>query len=283
MSNLLQNKIDFVAIINVENANPNGNPVNGNRPRRDYRGYGEISAECIRRKIRNRMQDLGANIFVQSEDRATDGFNSLSQRASDMMGGIKDREVYANSACDAWLDVRAFGQVFAFSDNKGVSVGVRGPVSVHLARSVCPVEVEDMQITKSVNGENKGKDEARASDTMGMKHFVRHGVYVVKGSINVQAAEKTGLTEEDAETIKECLRTLFVNDASSARPEGSMQVVKLFWFKHNCKEGQYSPAKVQHSVHVELKDPTKEPVSLNDYVITRDELPGLQCEEIEGI
>ena len=140
-----------------------------------------------------------------------------------------------------------------------------------------------MQITKSVNGENKGKDEARASDTMGMKHFVRHGVYVVKGSINVQAAEKTGLTEEDAETIKECLRTLFVNDASSARPEGSMQVVKLFWFKHNCKEGQYSPAKVQHSVHVELKDPTKEPVSLNDYVITRDELPGLQCEEIEGI
>ena len=283
MSNLLKNKIDFVAIINVENANPNGNPLNGNRPRCDYRGYGEISDVCIKRKIRNRMQDLGASIFVQSEDRATDGFNSLSQRASDLMGDIKDREVYANSACDAWLDARSFGQVFAFSDNKGVSVGVRGPVSVHLARSVYPVEVEDMQITKSVNGESKGKDETRSSDTMGMKHFVRHGVYIVKGSINVQLAEKTGFTDEDAEIIKDCLRTLFVNDSSSARPEGSMEVVKLFWFEHNCKDGQYSPAKVHRSVHVTLKDPSKEPESMDDYVITRDELPGLKCEEIEGI
>ena len=35
----------------------------------------------------------------------------------------------------------------------GVSVGVRGPVSIHQAVSVSPVEIESMQITKSVNGE----------------------------------------------------------------------------------------------------------------------------------
>ena len=244
----LQNKIDFVALVSVTRANSNGDPLNGNRPRTDLKGLGEISDVCIKRKIRNRMQDLGKPIFVQSEDRCSDGCGSLSERASAAMKGIKDREEYARRACETWLDVRTFGQVFAFKDAKGFSCGVRGPVSVHQASSLSPVEIESLQITKSVNGEKKEKGENRASDPMGMKHFVRFGLYEIKGSINVQLAEKTGFSEEDADTVKECLRTLFVNDASSARPDGSMEVVKLFWWRHSCKDGQYSSAKVHRSV-----------------------------------
>ena len=279
----LQNKIDFVALVSVNRANSNGDPLNGNRPRTDLNGYGEISDVCIKRKIRNRMQDLGHPIFVQSEDRCDDGFGSLSERASAAMKGVKDRDAYAAHACETWLDVRAFGQVFAFKDAKGVSVGVRGPVSIHQASSVSTVDIESIQITKSVNGEKKGKDENRASDTMGMKHFVRFGLYEIKGSINVQLAEKTGFTEEDAQTVKECLRTLFVNDASSARPDGSMEVVKLFWWKHNCKDGQYSSAKVHRSVKIALKDDSKIPKSVEDYAITLEPLPGLEPEIIDGI
>lgn len=279
----LQNKIDFVALVSVNRANSNGDPLNGNRPRTDLNGFGEISDVCIKRKIRNRMQDMGHPIFVQSEDRCDDGFGSLSERASAAMKGVKDRDAYAAHACETWLDVRAFGQVFAFKDAKGVSVGVRGPVSIHQASSVSTVDIESIQITKSVNGEKKGKDENRASDTMGMKHFVRFGLYEIKGSINVQLAEKTGFTEEDAQTVKECLRTLFVNDASSARPDGSMEVVKLFWWKHNCKDGQYSSAKVHRSVKIALKDDSKIPQSVEDYAITLEPLPGLEPEIIDGI
>ena len=279
----LQNKIDFVALVSVNRANSNGDPLNGNRPRTDLNGYGEISDVCIKRKIRNRMQDLGHPIFVQSEDRCDDGFGSLSERASAAMKGVKDREAYAAHACETWLDVRAFGQVFAFKDAKGVSVGVRGPVSIHQASSVSAVDIESIQITKSVNGEKKGKDENRSSDTMGMKHFVRFGLYEIKGPINVQLAEKTGFTEEDADTVKECLRTLFVNDASSARPDGSMEVVKLFWWKHTCKDGQYSSAKVHRSVKIALKDDSGIPQSVEDYAITLEPLPGLEPEIIDGI
>ena len=279
----LQNKIDFVALVSVNRANSNGDPLSGNRPRTDSDGYGEISDVCIKRKIRNRMQDLGHSIFVQSEDRCDDGFGSLSERASAAMKGVRDREAYAAHACETWLDVRAFGQVFAFKDAKGVSVGVRGPVSIHQASSVSTVDIESIQITKSVNGEKKGKDENRSSDTMGMKHFVRFGLYEIKGSINVQLAEKTGFSEEDADTVKECLRTLFVNDASSARPDGSMEVVKLFWWKHNCKDGQYSSAKVHRSVKIALKDDSKMPQSVEDYSITLEPLPGLEPEIIDGI
>ena len=98
-----------------------------------------------------------------------------------------------------------------------------------------------------------------------------------------QLAEKTGFSQEDAAVVKECLRTLFVNDASAARPEGSMEVVKLFWWEHNCKEGQYSSAKVHRSVHVTPKNPEGIPTCVDDYEITLDELPGLVPEIIDGV
>lgn len=279
----LQKKIDFAVLVSVTNANSNGDPLNGNRPRTDYNGFGEISDVCIKRKIRNRMQDLGSTIFVQSEDRCDDGFGSLSERASAKLKGITDREKYAKKACATWLDVRSFGQVFAFKDTKGLSVGVRGPVSIHQAVSMSPVDIESMQITKSVNGERKEKGENRASDTMGTKHFVRFGLYEIKGSINVQLAEKTGFSEEDAQTLKECLRTLFVNDASSARPDGSMEVVKVYWWQHNCKDGQYSSAKVHRSLEVHLKDGVDTPTKAEDYDIVLKELPDLKVEVMEGV
>ena len=281
---ILQNKIDFVAFVSVTMANPNGDPLNGNSPRTDYNGLGEMSDVCIKRKLRNRMQDLGQAVFVQSADRCNDGCGSLSDRASVVLGkakDFKDPDAYAQRACETWLDVRSFGQVFAFKDTKGVSIGVRGPVSIHQGVSVSPVQVEDMQITKSVNGESS--DKARSSDTMGMKHFVRFGFYKIKGSINVQLAEKTGFTVEDAEVLKECLRTLFVNDASSARPDGSMEVVKLYWFHHTCKDGQYSSARVHRSVQVELVTSNAIPSCAEDYKITLEPLAGLEPEILDGI
>ncbi len=278
---VLNNKIDFVALVSVTMANPNGDPLNGNRPRVDYNGFGELSDVCIKRKIRNRMQDKGHAIFVQSEDKANDEYKSLSERASKVLGKTKDKEEYAKKACETWLDVRSFGQVFAFKSNdKGVSVGVRGPVSIHQAVSVSPVEIQSIQITKSVNGE---PNENRSSDTMGTRHFVQYGLYIIKGAINVQLAEKTGFSEDDAQVIKECLCTLFENDASSARPDGSMEVEKVFWWTHNCKEGQYSSARVHRSVQVKLKNEGDLPHSFLDYEVVYSPLEGLKVEEIDGI
>lgn len=137
-----------------------------------------------------------------------------------------------------------------------------------------------MQITKSVSGESGDK---KGTDTMGTKHMVEYGVYVIKGSINVQLAEKTGFTEEDAEKIKESLRTLFINDASAARPDGSMEVVKVYWWKHNNKIGQYSTAKVHRSLSVCLREGVVYPQSIDDYQIELHELEGLTPEIIDGI
>lgn len=274
------NKIDFEVLAMVKNANPNGDPLNGNRPRETYDGYGEISDVCIKRKIRNRLQDMGEAIFVQSDERSDDGCKSLADRAKNndaMQQALKskDREAYASAACETWIDVRSFGQVFAFKDN---SVGVRGPVSIHSAFSVLPVTIDSMKITKSVNSETKEK---KSSDTMGMKHKIYSALYVIKGSINHQLAEKTGFSNEDAQKIKEALCTLFVNDSSSARPDGSMEVCKVYWWEHNCPTGQYSSAKVHRLIKITAK--TDDPKEFDDYDVEVNSLPGLALEEIEGI
>ena len=199
-----------------------------------------------------------------------------------MIAQTGSREEYAKLACQTWMDVRSFGQVFAFKskESEDVSGGIRGPVSIHQAVSVFPIEVRSMQITKSVNSE---PGEKRGSDTMGMKHFVRYGFYRIKGAINVQLAEKTGFSYEDAQIIKECLRTLFVNDASSARPDGSMEVYRLYWWEHNSKIGQYSSAQVHRLVDVQLKQGLEEASDIDDYEITLHTLPDLQCEVIDGV
>ena len=296
---ILENKIDFALVFTVRNANPNGDPLDGNRPRTTYEGFGEVSDVCLKRKIRNRLMDEGENIFVQSDDRRRDGFRSLRDRARsypelESLMKADTKSEYAMKACELWYDVRAFGQVFAFKKNKknkknqdgaeqeaeenggedsdAVSIGIRGPVSIQPAFSIEPVTVTSSQITKSVNLETGADPDKKAPDTMGMKHRVDFGVYVTFGAINVQCAQKTGFSEEDAEKLKEALRTLFRNDATSARPDGSMEVVKVVWWKHNCANGQYSSAKLKRTLTV----------SPDGMTITMTDYPDLSPEVIDG-
>lgn len=290
----LQNKIDFAVILRVKNANPNGDPLNGNRPRTDYSNFGEMTDVSIKRKIRDRLlerwiadgkQADGNMIFVQSDDRKADEAKSLRARAEAVLGNALGSDKTASLACSKWIDVRAFGQLFALKSNKkagkkkedgsddegdtGVSIGIRGPVTVQSAFSVEPIDITSTQITKSVSGEGDGSK--RSSDTMGMKHRVDLGVYVFYGSMNPQLAERTTFSDADAEAIKKVLPKLFENDESSARPAGSMEVMKVIWWKHNCKSGQYSSAKVHRTLTVKLD---------GSYDLAN--LPELVPEEING-
>lgn len=284
----LESKIDFAVILRATKANPNGDPLNGNRPRMDYDGYGEISDVCIKRKIRDRLTEAKDengkykySIFVQSDEKKVDDAKSLKDRADKT---LKDNLTLEN-ACSTWFDVRAFGQVFAFKSQSpkgkksedtdvlgdtGVSIPVRGPVTVQSAFSIEPIRPESLQITKSVNSETTA-DGKKSSDTMGMKHRVDKAVYVFYGSINPQLAEKTGFSRKDALAIREVLPKMFENDESSARPAGSMEVLNVIWWDHGCKEGLYSSAKVHGSLTVNA-----------DGSYSIKELDGLTPEVIKG-
>lgn len=290
----LDHKIDFSVVIGVKNANPNGDPLDANRPRVNADGLGEISDVAIKRKIRNRWQDMGLSTLVQQQDRITDGVTNIrdrvkmSQTVNDVLAEKPDkepnwREKFIQAATQSWLDVRAFGQVMPFKKGlndglDGVSIPVRGPVTVQAAYSILPITVKEEQITKSINlepGDTKG------SDTMGTKAMVPFGVYKFNGSINVEQAERTGFTEDDAEALKKALETLFVNDASAARPEGSMVVLKVVWWEHDSKLGKLPPYQVHEATQVSYGEDASSfaqvSIKVND-----PHVDGLHVQEIQG-
>lgn len=271
----LQNKIDFAVIFSVRSANPNGDPLNGNRPRDDSAGYGEVSDVCIKRKLRNRLRDMGESIFVQSGD----GCGSLRARLKSCeelkklsSGKNADRRLFVQAACAKWIDVRSFGQVFAFGGECD-TVGVRGPVTIGIAKSVSPVDIITVQ--------SKGGESGTAYGDLCVKSRVDFGLYVFNGSINCPLAEKTGFTEEDAEKIKRALITLFENDSSYARPEGSMRVCRVYWWRHSARTPAASSARVHRSLRIaEKAGLCHKPRSFEDYDITSDSTDGMCAPEI---
>lgn len=285
MMETLSKKIDFVLFFSVKNANPNGDPLLENMPRTDYEGFGEVSDVCIKRKVRNRLQDAGYKIFVQANDRNQDGFKSLEERFNHQFTTKNTAEEIREQACQKWIDIRSFGQVITYQKR---SIGIRGPVSISLGRSLDPVTAVTMQITRSTNGMRATKEGGRSSDTMGSKNLIKFGVYKVCGSMNCYFSEKTGFNDEDANAIKEALLSLFENDLSSARPEGSMNVEKIYWFTHPDKLGVASSAKI-HDLVKSKKRVEGEARSFTDYIVSVDadrmasyKAKGLQLEILEG-
>ncbi|MGT2802732.1 type I-C CRISPR-associated protein Cas7/Csd2 [Streptococcus henryi] len=282
---MLENKIDFMVTVEVREANANGDPLSGNMPRTDAKGYGLMSDVSIKRKIRNRMQDMGQPIFVQAGDRIEDEFKSLEKRFSNHFTAKTPDSDIEEQANQMWLDVRAFGQVFTYLKK---SIGVRGPVSISMAKSLEPIVISSLQITRSTNGMEAKSESGRSSDTMGTKHFVDYGVYLVKGSINANFAEKTGFSDADAEVIKEALVSLFENDASSARPEGSMRVREVFWFTHASKLGNVSSARVFDLLEFDKDKQDKDSyedygIHLNQEKLADYQAKGLEVDVLEGL
>lgn len=268
----LSHKIDFLGIIVAEKCNPNGDPLNGNIPRVDSEGHGEMSPECLKRKIRDSLLNMGEEIFVQARWNRYDDFKGLKDRFENFKKESKRNDIDI-AACEKWIDIRAFGQIIPYKGRETISV--RGPVSITFARTLDTVTIRDIRITKSTNLETLEEGEKDPS-TMGRRYIIEKGAYVFKGGIHTQLAEKTGFTDEDAEKIKQAILNMFDGDATAARPNGSMGLAKLYWWVHPGKQGYVHPLRVFQSVHIE---PQKEYPYFSDSLSPIEGLePEIYCE-----
>lgn len=156
--------------------------------------------------------------------------------------------------CANFRDVRCFGYTLATKadgadgkdGNSSISVGLVGPVTIMDAKSVQPIMPMTTQITKCMS-----MDGGKGSDTIGTKYRVDNAAYVVKGSINPRLADKTHMTEDDVEAIKEAIKKMFWNDVSAARPAGSMEVKSLYWMEHDSKLGAMSSAAAHRAIEIQ--------------------------------
>ena len=278
----INNRYDFVMLFDVENGNPNGDPDAGNAPRVDAEsGYGYVTDVCLKRKIRNYVElvkegEEGYNILIKPDRslnaKFTEAYKELGltstkkdskeKKADDM---VKARDYM----CKNYFDVRTFGAVMSTGENPcGI---VRGPVQINFARSVSPVEPQDIAITRQARTTD---ERTETGDTeIGRKSFIPYALYRAEGYISAALANKvTDLSEEDVELLWTAIMNMFENDHSAAR--GKMCMRKLFVFKHDNVLGVCPSHLLFDKIQVKKCEDVNVVRSINNYQITVDrEMP----------
>ncbi len=270
----IKNRYDFVMVFDVENGNPNGDPDAGNNPRVDAEtGYGYITDVCLKRKIRNYVElckegEAGYNILVKPDRALNTKFTEAYQENGLSLGAKgknpDDVRTARDYMCRNYFDVRAFGAVMSTGDNPcGI---VRGPVQINFARSLSPVSIEDVTITRQARTSEERRE---TGDTeMGRKSIIPYALYRAEGYISAALADKiTGLSDEDVELLWKAIINMFENDHSAAR--GKMCMRRLYVFKHDNMLGNCPSHILFDKISIVQKD-SAPPRSFNDYEITVD-------------
>jgi len=285
MSNVIQNRYDFVLLFDVQDGNPNGDPDAGNLPRVDAEtGKGLVTDVCLKRKVRNYVglkhgEQPPYEIYVkekailnQQHERAYIGIG-----AEDMLKGDKKRKGgdKVNEArqwmCKNFYDVRTFGAVMSTGVNCGQ---VRGPIQLTFARSVDPVVTLEHSITRmAVATEAEAEKQDGDNRTMGRKFTVPYGLYCAHGFVSAPLAGQTGFSEDDLSLLWESLNNMFEHDRSAAR--GLMSTRKLVVFKHESNMGNAPAHALFERVQATLKEGVTAPRSFSDYdvKVNKAELP----------
>lgn len=237
----LTNRYDFALFFTVKDGNPNGDPDAGNLPRMDPEtNNGLVTDVALKRKVRNYVAaahegEPGFNIYFTERsvlnNQHAKAYEALGLKPESKKLPKKEEEArnLTRWMCDNFYDIRTFGAVMTTEVNAGQ---VRGPVQLSFARSVEPIMPLEISITRSSVTNEKDVDKER---TMGRKHIVPFGLYVVHGFINAKLAEKTGFSEEDLALFWIALRDMFDFDRSAAR--GEMAAQRIVAFRHDSALG----------------------------------------------
>ena len=274
---MLNNRYDFIMFFDVENGNPNGDPDAGNTPRIDAEsGYGFVTDVCLKRKIRNYVElvkdtEPGYNILVKADKSLNTKF-AEAYDAAELKKGQKgknpdDVQAARSFMCKNYYDVRMFGAVMSTGDNPcGI---VRGPVQINFARSISPVNIQDITITRQARTTDDRME--TGSTEMGKKSIVPYALYRAEGYVSAALANKvTGLSEDDLELLWTAIINMFEEDHSAAR--GKMRMRKLIVFKHDNILGN-CPSHILFD-KVKVEEIACPPRKFGDYQITVDaEMP----------
>ena len=269
----IKNRYDFVMLFDVENGNPNGDPDAGNSPRVDAEtNYGYITDVCLKRKIRNFVElykegEEGYNILIKPDRylnaKFTEAYEKEGLKTGNKGKNANDVRAARDYMCRNYFDVRAFGAVMSTGDDP-CSI-VRGPVQINFARSLSPISIQDISITRQART-TEARTETGETE-MGRKSVIPYALYRAEGYVSAALADKvTGLSEKDLELLWTAIINMFENDHSAAR--GKMCMRKLYVFKHDSALGNSPSHLLFDKIQVELKNAEEPPRRFEDYQIT---------------
>lgn len=204
----VENRSELLFIYDIRDGNPNGDPIDENKPRVDEEtGVNLVTDVRLKRTIRDYLHDFkGLEIFVREivYDEENGYIQDGKRRAKDF--GEDPKRILSDC-----IDIRLFGGVIPLErrkgkrqkeegegSSKGDSITYTGPVQFKMGRSLHRVALKHVKGTGAF-----ASGEGMTQATFREEYILPYSLILFYGIINENAAKHTGLTEEDVKLLLE--------------------------------------------------------------------------------
>ncbi|MBC7333390.1 MAG: type I-B CRISPR-associated protein Cas7/Csh2 [Actinobacteria bacterium] len=194
MNDVVKNRSEILFLYDVTYSNPNGDPVDENKPRIDEEtGINLVTDVRLKRTIRDYLHDYRSQDIFIFETRDDKGNLRTKE---DRLADFKDNPKEVLSRC---IDVRLFGATTAV---KGKTITLTGPVQFKYGRSLHKVDLIYVKGTTVMPSK-----EDKRQGTFTEKYILPYSLIVFYGIINENAArnQNIDLTESDVNLLLEAM------------------------------------------------------------------------------
>ncbi len=209
------NRSEMVFLYDISYANPNGDPLDENKPRIDEDVELNIVTDVrLKRTVRDYLHNFKSQgIFVKEIEDDKGNIQDAKLRAEDYLfddNGEKlekksvslaeMKKIMYNNILKECIDVRLFGGTIPIekSNKEKSSITLTGPVQFRFGRSMHKVEMKHI---KGTGAFASGKD--KKQKTFREEYILPYSLISFYGVVNENAAEKTLMTEHDEELLIE--------------------------------------------------------------------------------
>ncbi|WP_300857710.1 type I-B CRISPR-associated protein Cas7/Csh2 [uncultured Clostridium sp.] len=189
---MIKNRSEIIYLYDIVDNNPNGDPIDSNKPRIDEEtGINIVTEVRLKRTIRDYLKNYkDKEIFVREIRDENDKVQDGKTRAKDF--GTNKEEVSKN-VLDKCIDVRLFGATIPLDK---ASVTFTGPVQFNMGRSLNKVELKRIKGTGAF-ASGAGKD----NKTFREEYILPYSLIGFYGIINENASKFTNLTDDDVNLL----------------------------------------------------------------------------------
>ncbi|HHV29766.1 type I-B CRISPR-associated protein Cas7/Csh2 [Acetivibrio mesophilus] len=259
---MIKNRQEILFLYDVTDANPNGDPLDENKPRIDEEtGINIVTDVRLKRTVRDYLYNYkgydgsdGKDIFVREIESEKGGIKDGKARAKDFKENLDE-------ILEKAIDIRLFGGVIPLDK---ASITFTGPVQFNMGRSLNKVNLKHIKGTGAF-----ASGEGKAQKTFREEYIVPYSMIAFHGIINENAAKETRLTDEDVDLLDEAMwngtKNLITRSKMGHMPRIMLRVVY--------KEGQnFFIGDLQNKIALNFDMEEEKIRTIKDYSINLDEL-----------
>lgn len=193
MSEVIKNRSEILFLYDIKDANPNGDPLDENKPRIDEEtGINIVTDVRLKRTIRDYLMNFkNEEIFIREIRNEEGKLKTKEDRLNDLK--IESPKELINKC----IDIRLFGATTAI---KNKTITFTGPVQFNFGRSLNKVNLTFVKGTTVMPSR-----EAKGQGTFTGMYILPYSLICFYGIINENAAQHTQLKEADVNLLLESM------------------------------------------------------------------------------